>query len=182
MPRNGSGNYSLPQSPFVAGTVISSVAVNSDLSDIASALTASLARDGQSGMTGQLKGVDGSVAAPSFSWDNEEDTGFWRKAAGEIGVTILGVEIGTFDANGATFPVTGTIPVGTITDFAGAAAPTAWLFCYGQNVSRTTYADLFALIGTTYGSGDGITTFGLPDLRGTITPGKDDMGGVAASG
>jgi microcystin-dependent protein len=55
------------------------------------------------------------------------------------------------------------------------------LFCYGQNVSRTTYADLFALIGTTYGSGDGITTFGLPDLRGTITPGKDDMGGVAAS-
>lgn len=55
MPRNGSGSYSLPQSPFVPGTTISSTAVNSDLSDIASALTGSVAADGQTPMTGTLQ-------------------------------------------------------------------------------------------------------------------------------
>lgn len=74
-------------------------------------------------------------------------------------------------------------PTGTVHDFAGSAAnvPSGYLLCYGQNVSRTTYADLFALLGTTYGAGDGSTTFGLPDLRGRVVAGKDDMGGSAAS-
>jgi microcystin-dependent protein len=70
---------------------------------------------------------------------------------------------------------------GTILDFAGAAAPTGWLLCYGQAVSRTTYAPLFAAIGTTYGAGDGSTTFNLPDCRGRVHAGKDNMGGTAAS-
>lgn len=65
--------------------------------------------------------------------------------------------------------------------FAGTTAPSGWLLCYGQAVSRTTYANLFAVIGTTYGAGDGSTTFNLPDLRGRVTAGKDDMGGTAAS-
>lgn len=54
MPRNGAGTYTLPEAPFVAGTAISSSAVNSDFSDIASAMTASVARDGQAAMTGPL--------------------------------------------------------------------------------------------------------------------------------
>jgi microcystin-dependent protein len=79
-----------------------------------------------------------------------------------------------------------TLPVGTIIPFAGATAPAGWLFCFGQAVSRTTYADLYAAItnnGATfpYGSGDGSTTFNLPDLRGRVPAGKDDMGGSAAS-
>jgi len=61
-----------------------------------------------------------------------------------------------------------------------AAAPAGWLLCYGQAVSRTTYAGLFAVISTTYGVGDGSTTFNLPDLRGRIPLGKDNMGGVSA--
>lgn len=75
------------------------------------------------------------------------------------------------------------VPTGTVYDFAGAEAnvPTGYLLCYGQNVSRTTYAALFALIGTTYGAGDGSTTFGLPDLRGRVVAGKDNMGGSTAS-
>jgi len=73
------------------------------------------------------------------------------------------------------------IPIGTIADYAGTSAPTNWLLCYGQNVSRTTYASLFSAISTTFGSGDGSTTFGLPDLRGRTTFGKDDMGGSAAN-
>jgi microcystin-dependent protein len=70
--------------------------------------------------------------------------------------------------------------IGAVIAYAGASAPAGWLFCFGQNVSRTTYAALFAVIGTTYGTGDGATTFGLPDLRGRAAFGKDDMGGAAA--
>jgi microcystin-dependent protein len=63
--------------------------------------------------------------------------------------------------------------------YAGATAPTGWLLCYGQGVSTTTYADLFAAIGYTYG-GSG-STFNLPDLRGRVVAGKDDMGGTSAN-
>lgn len=60
-------------------------------------------------------------------------------------------------------------------------APTDWLLCYGQAVSRTTYAALFAVIGVVFGVGDGSTTFNLPDTRGRVLVGQDDMGGVAAN-
>jgi microcystin-dependent protein len=70
---------------------------------------------------------------------------------------------------------------GTVLPFAGSSAPDGWLLCHGQAVSRTTYAVLFAVIGTTYGTGDGSTTFNLPDLRGRVIAGKDNMGGTAAS-
>jgi microcystin-dependent protein len=176
MPRNGSGTYSLPQAPFVAGTVISSAAVNSDLSDIASALTDSLPRDGQAGMTGQFKAIDGSSIAPSISFVDEENSGFCRLSAGDIGIVILGNVVGQITANG----VQGAAPIGTILDYAGSTAPTYWYLCYGQAISRTTYSALFGIIGTTYGSGDGSTTFNLPDLRGSVVAGLDNMGGSAA--
>jgi microcystin-dependent protein len=73
------------------------------------------------------------------------------------------------------------IPTGSLAPFAGSSIPSGWLACFGQTVSRTTYAGLFAAIGTTYGVGDGSTTFGLPDLRGRSIFGRDDMGGTAAS-
>lgn len=57
-------------------------------------------------------------------------------------------------------------PVGAVTQFAGAVAPTSWLLCRGQEISRVTYADLFAIIGETYGAGDGSSTFLLPDIQG----------------
>ncbi|QMP19181.1 tail fiber [Pseudomonas phage Persinger] len=69
---------------------------------------------------------------------------------------------------------------GVVLPFAGAAAPNGWLLCHGQAVSRTTYAHLFAVIGTAYGAGDGSSTFNLPDLRGRVAAGKDNMGGTAA--
>ena len=73
------------------------------------------------------------------------------------------------------------VPSGAVSPFAGTSEPTGWLFCYGQAVSRTTYAALFAAIGTTYGAGDGSTTFTLPDLRGRVVAGQDDMGGTSAN-
>ena len=69
---------------------------------------------------------------------------------------------------------------GEIVPFAGSTAPAGALFCYGQTVSRTHYAGLFAVISTTYGGGDGSTTFHLPDLRGRVVAGKSDMGGSDA--
>lgn len=72
-------------------------------------------------------------------------------------------------------------PVGTVNAYAGSSEPTGWLFCYGQAVSRTTYAALFAVLGTTYGVGDGSTTFNLPDIRGRAVAGKDNMGGTSAN-
>lgn len=56
--------------------------------------------------------------------------------------------------------------VGETVLFGGSAAPTGWLLCNGAAVSRTTYSALFAVVGETYGAGDGSTTFNLPDLRG----------------
>ena len=74
-----------------------------------------------------------------------------------------------------------SVPTGAVMPYAGSSAPSGWLFCAGQAVSRTTFAALFAAVGTTYGAGDGSTTFNLPDLRGRAAVGKDDMGGTAAS-
>jgi microcystin-dependent protein len=69
---------------------------------------------------------------------------------------------------------------GVVFPFAGTTAPDDWLMCYGQAISRTNYARLFATIGTTYGVGDGSTTFNVPDMRGRVAAGVDNMGGTAA--
>lgn len=180
MPRNGSGTYSLPQAPFVPGTVISSAAVNSDLNDIASALTGSLPRDGQAGMTGQLKLADGTTAVPGWAFTNEVGTGFSRPSTGTLSVDIQGVQVATITTAGWIGPVQGGNPIGMVADFAGTAAPVQWILCFGQAVSRTTFALLFGVIGTTYGPGDGSTTFNLPDLRGRAVYGVDNMGGSTA--
>lgn len=65
------------------------------------------------------------------------------------------------------------MPAGSIIAWGSDVAPVNWLICNGSAVSRTTYASLFATIGTTYGTGDGATTFNLPDLRGKVPVGKD---------
>jgi microcystin-dependent protein len=79
------------------------------------------------------------------------------------------------------YAASGITPIGAGMDFWGSTAPGGWLFCYGQAVSRTTYAALFAVLSTTYGVGDGSTTFNLPDKRGRVAAGKDDMGGSSAN-
>lgn len=65
------------------------------------------------------------------------------------------------------------IPTGAIFTFPMTTTPTGYLVCDGSAVSRTTYADLFAILGTTYGAGDGSTTFNLPDYRGQFLRGLD---------
>lgn len=68
------------------------------------------------------------------------------------------------------------MPVGTYIQFAGSSAPGGYLACDGTAVSRTTYADLFAVVSTTYGVGDGSTTFNLPDARGLVMVGAGAHG------
>jgi microcystin-dependent protein len=69
-------------------------------------------------------------------------------------------------------------PPGTVVALAGPVVPSGWLACDGRAVSRTTYATLFAAIGTVSGSGDGATTFNLPDYRGMFLRGLDTTAGA----
>ncbi|CAK0779044.1 putative Tail fiber protein [Gammaproteobacteria bacterium] len=78
--------------------------------------------------------------------------------------------------NGATWDTVHILPAGLIAPYGGAAAPDGWLLCDGTAVSRSTYAALFTAISTTYGVGNGSTTFNLPDLRGRFPLGKAAAG------
>jgi microcystin-dependent protein len=69
-------------------------------------------------------------------------------------------------------------PVGSVVDWAGPTAPALWHLCDGAALSRAAYPDLFAAIGTTWGAGDGTTTFNLPDLRGLATVGAGQGSGL----
>lgn len=72
------------------------------------------------------------------------------------------------------------LPSGTVLPYAGSSAPSGWLLCDGSAVSRTTYARLFAVIGTTFGAGDGSTTFNLPDTRGRSVLGAGSGTGLTS--
>jgi len=76
----------------------------------------------------------------------------------------------------------GVSPPGVISPYAGSSAPSGYLLCDGAEVSRTTYADLFAVISTTFGVGDGSTTFNLPDMRGIFPRGAGTNGTLGSVG
>tara|TARA_B100001093_G_C26831087_1_gene1016163 strand:- start:657 stop:1886 length:1230 start_codon:yes stop_codon:yes gene_type:complete len=106
-------------------------------------------------------------------------------SASEINVTGNGTSGQYLSADGDGSFTFATLPTafvsGMLMPYAGASAPSGWLLCYGQAISRSTYADLFTALGTTYGVGDGSSTFNLPDLRGRVVAGQDDMGGSSAN-
>lgn len=149
MPRNINGVYALPPgNPVVPGTLIESTWANPTMSDIANELTQSLPRNGAAPMTGPLMLFrDGALP--------KEAVTFQQLTASVAGQNSY-------------------LPAGAIQAFAMAAIPTGWLEANGSAVSRTTYANLFATIGTTYGAGNGTTTFNLPDLRGEFIRGLDN--------
>ena len=76
----------------------------------------------------------------------------------------------------ATAATNAILPAGLILPFGNTTAPSGYLACHGQAVSRTTYATLFAAIGTTWGTGDGSTTFNVPDFRGAFLRGTGSHG------
>jgi microcystin-dependent protein len=85
-------------------------------------------------------------------------------------------EDGTLQASAVSVSSLTGLPVGLIVGYGGASAPSGWLLCDGSAVSRVTYKDLFDAIGTTWGVGDGATTFNLPDGRGKALLGKAAAG------
>lgn len=95
--------------------------------------------------------------------------------------------VATLDATGkvpaAQLPSVAGAPIGSLVMWAGSTPPAGgWLLCDGAAVSRATYATLFSVIGTTYGTGDGTSTFNLPDLRGRIPVGVGSHADVDALG
>lgn len=107
---------------------------------------------GSSMTSGNLTVPDGTSIAPSIGFAADATTGFYRKGTGQT--AVAGSLIGQ-----------GSVDIGFLGFYAGSAVPNGYLACDGQAVSRTTYAALFNAIGTTWGAGDGSTTFNLPPLN-----------------
>lgn len=94
-----------------------------------------------------------------------------------------GTITGNLAISGIVTASVGLPPVGSVTAFAGTTTPQGWLLCDGSAVSRTDYADLYAVIGDTYGAGDGVDTFNLPNLvdkfvEGSATAGTEKSAGL----
>ena len=87
-----------------------------------------------------------------------------------------------YDFDGANLTGIEGIPTATIVPWSSSSVPTGFLECNGAAVSRSTYSALFAVIGTTYGSGDGSSTFGLPDLQDNVAIGKSGTKALASTG
>lgn len=192
MPRV-SGTYSLPPSyRATAGQTIRTSQHNPVLEDIAQALTGSLPRDGSAAMSGNLPMNDRRItnlgAATAASDAVRLDQIVNEPNAGNllvVNVDGTGIDYqdpSDFAASGDITALTETVnnaaPPGAIMHFARNTAPTGWLECNGADVSRTTYAALFSAIGIAFGSGNGTTTFGLPDMRGEFIRGWDNGRGV----
>ena len=87
-----------------------------------------------------------------------------------------------YNFDGANLTGIEGIPTATIVPWSSSSVPSGFLECNGANVSRSTYADLFGIIGTTYGSGDGSSTFGLPDLQDNVAIGKSNNKNLGSTG
>ncbi|MGU3493369.1 tail fiber protein [Xanthobacteraceae bacterium A53D] len=156
MPDDASGTYFLPSSYFVqSGDTVLPSQHNPPFEDVASAMSNRLHADGRR------------------SWEGNQNAGGKR-------ITNLGDGVANSDAATVAQAVAASAPIGSIIDYAGATAPARYMFCNGQALSRTDYATLFAVLGTAFGAGNGSTTFNLPDFRGRVSAGKDNMGGTTA--
>jgi microcystin-dependent protein len=158
MPRNSAGTYAQPASdvnPPIAGTVIDPVAYAAAITDIGTELTNSVDRLGRGAMQASL-------------------------AMGGNNITNAGAPIGLNDVVRLT-DLSSYLPPAIILPYFGIVAPTGWLICDGTAYSRSTYAALFAVIGTTAGAGNGSTTFNVPDLRGSFVRGLDSGKGLDPS-
>lgn len=130
-----------------------------------------------SGITASTKLADTSITAAKLGTSCVETAKINDSAVTTAKIADLNVTY----AKLAAAAIASLRPAGEITAYGGTAAPTGWLLCDGSAVSRTTYADLFTAISTTYGTGDGSTTFNIPDIRGRVIAGQDDMGGTSAN-
>ena len=157
IPRNSSGEYSLPNGTLVSsGDTVLVSQHNPPMQDIEAALSSSLDRDGKGGMRADLPMGGNRIT--------NLEPGVASTDAATVGQ--ISNEFGS--------------PLGVVLDYWGTTPPEGYFFCAGQEISRSTYADLFAVIGTSAGAGNGSTTFNLPDYRGRVGAGRDNMNGTSA--
>lgn len=129
-------------------------------------------------------GFDGGTPITAADLNRIEDgiTATTVKADAAATATALAAVKTKADAAATATALAAAVPVGVVQMWAGKAAPAGWLLCQGQAVSRTTYAALYAVCGTAYGTGDGSSTFNLPDLRARIPIGLSSTGTFNALG
>lgn len=124
--------------------------------------------------------TSGAIDATLSTVKNSGTVGYKQEISSQI---ILGSE--TVTGNAKNYNLVNDIPTGVMLDYmvnsTNPSVPSGWLLCNGQAVSRITYEDLFTLLSTSYGTGDGSTTFNLPDKRGKVIAGFDNMGGSSAN-
>jgi microcystin-dependent protein len=136
-----------------------------------------------SGSSGGVTSVSGTAGRITSSGGTTPviDLATSGVSAGSYGSSSL-IPVITFDAYGratsATTASVGGVPSGAVEAFAMNTAPSGWLACNGAAISRSTYSALFTAIGTTFGTGDGSTTFNIPDVRGYFVRGVDNARGV----
>ena len=171
MSRNGSGTYNLPSgNPVVTGTTISSSWANTTLNDVANALTGSIAADGQTPITGNM------------NLNNNRIINLTDPTNAQDGATKTYTDTAISTAVAAGLATINSVITGSIQLWPTASAPSGYLLCNGSAVSRTTYATLFAVIGTTFGAGDTTTTFNLPNYVDKMPIGAGTIAALAATG
>ena len=154
---------------FASGDQVTSTKLN-DIADQATFTSADDTTDNSTltlSGSGKLKVADDGIGSTQLATDAVEEVNIKDGAVSS--------------AKLATSAITTLVPTGLILPYAASAAPNGYLPCDGSAVSRTTYSELWDLIGLAYGSGDGSTTFNVPDLRGRVVAGRDtQVGGVLA--
>ena len=161
---HGNGTSALTASAVALASEVSGTLPVANGGTGASTLTASKVLVGN--------GTSAVLQPTNLHWDNtnsrlgvkNSSPSYTVDVAGDVNVT------GDFRVNGTAIGVT---PAGVIQQYAGSSAPSGYLLCQGQAVSRVTYTNLFIVIGTTYGVGNGSTTFNVPNLLGRVPVGYD---------
>lgn len=162
--RDGSGN-------FAAGVITATLTGNASTATLASTVTTN------ANLTGEVTSSGNAATLTNSAVIGKVLTGYTSGAGTVASTDTILQAIQKLNGNAVA---AASIPSGTVTMFAGASAPTGWMFCDGTAISRTTYADLFTAIADTWGIGDGSTTFNLPDMRGRAPIGVGTGSGLTA--
>ena len=183
MPRNGTGTFSKTNTFNPNETALSS-AVNANFDDVGSEITNSLPRDGQAGMSGQLKLAAGTSSAPALAFSSDQNTGFYRKGSDQLGVVAGGAEVGYWDTSGLTADTLtseGAITAsGTITGVNGSFSGTLGV------TGAATLSSTLAVTGTSslaaVTASSTITATGAIAANGGVTGTTVDMSGQVSGG
>ena len=156
----------------ISGTIsLHKISKTGDYSDLNNLPSLDFIPNSEKGVAGGVAtlGNDTKISANQLPIATTTDLGVIK-----VGANLTIGEDGTLNAiGGSGGTVSDTLPIGSVVEWFSTTIPTNWLECNGQAISRTEYAELFAIIGTKYGSGDGSTTFNLPNIKGKTTVGLD---------